>query len=384
MKINQINKLATTVLATSILLSGCGSDSNTASTAGTTTDSTTGNNTSATSNETTSSDGSNIYVIDTASVSACDTKSGAALVSCYAETFVNSLTDTQKTTAVVSYSEDTAKQWSNLPVGAAARPGIALGDLTDIQVGYAKGLIKVISGTSDNEGWSEIVQTLNADDYLHDQRNGYGAGLYYLTILGTPSNTDKWGILFTGHHLAVSNTYNNGALAGGTPQFRAIEPMSTFTQNGQSNQPLQQEAAAFAAMLQSLSSSELSSARLSGTWNDIITGPGNDDSIPSTSSGIKVANLTDSQKALVMTAIKTYINDLADNDASAYLSTYTNELDDTYIAYSGTTGVATVGDYVRIDGPSVWIEYSVQNGVIESDPHPHSIWRDKGTDYGSN
>ncbi|MBT33420.1 MAG: hypothetical protein CMO01_27475 [Thalassobius sp.] len=66
------------------------------------------------------------------------------------------------------------------------------------------------------------------------------------------------------------------------------------------------------------------------------------------------------------------------------MTKYTNELDETYISYSGTTNLTTRNDYVRIDGPSVWIEYSCQNGVILSGTHPHSVWRDKLTDYGGN
>ena len=39
------------------------------------------------------------------------------------------------------------------------------------------------------------------------------------------------------------------------------------------------------------------------------------------------------------------------------------------------------GDYIRIDGPSVWIEFSMQNGIVLSGAHPHAVWRDKQTDY---
>ena len=37
---------------------------------------------------------------------------------------------------------------------------------------------------------------------------------------------------------------------------------------------------------------------------------------------------------------------------------------------------------MRIDGPSVWIEYSAQGGiVIRTVTHPHSVWRDRTGDY---
>ena len=42
----------------------------------------------------------------------------------------------------------------------------------------------------------------------------------------------------------------------------------------------------------------------------------------------------------------------------------------------------TKGDYFRIDGPSVWIEYNTQGGIIiKTENHPHSVWRDRKGDY---
>jgi hypothetical protein len=55
----------------------------------------------------------------------------------------------------------------------------------------------------------------------------------------------------------------------------------------------------------------------------------------------------------------------------------------TYVAYAGSGDVTTSGSYIRVDGPRVWIEFSVQRGVIfSSDIHFHTIWRDKVGDYG--
>lgn len=70
--------------------------------------------------------------------------------------------------------------------------------------------------------------------------------------------------------------------------------------------------------------------------------------------------------------------------AESFLATHQNELDNTYVSYSGNTSLENRGDYVRIDGPSVWIEWAGQGGVVFSTSHPHSVWRDKTKDYGGN
>jgi hypothetical protein len=138
-------------------------------------------------------------------------------------------------------------------------------------------------------------------------------------------------------------------------------------------------------MLKGLSTTELTTARLTSTFSDLLLGPGKDGQFPTAKSGIKVGDLTLDKKNLVLNAIKTYVQDLDDLNAAAILSKYTLELEDTYIAYSGTTDVNTQNDYVRIDGPNVWIEYSAQGGiVIRNVSHPHSVWRDRSGDYGGN
>ena len=80
--------------------------------------------------------------------------------------------------------------------------------------------------------------------------------------------------------------------------------------------------------------------------------------------GLKVGTLSAANQALVLNAIKLYVNDLDATTAATILAKYTSELANTYIAYSGTTAVASQNDYIRIDGPSVWIEFSYQGGVI--------------------
>ena len=192
--------------------------------------------------------------------------------------------------------------------------------------------------------------------------------------------------MMTGHHKTVANTYNNGVLVGPTPHFEAIEPLS-FTTNGVTYAPMSQESTAFTAMLTALSTTELASAKLSQTFSDILLGPANggtshDWQFPTTKVGLRVGTLSSAKKALVMAAIKTYVLDVDSVNAANILAQYQNQLDSTYIAYSGTTALTTKTDYVRIDGPGVWIEFTVQGGIILSGVHYHSIWRDHKRDFG--
>lgn len=307
---------------------------------------------------------------------------------CLAEALKAQLSETQLAQLQLAYSKTDAVKWSNFPQAlvstAYKRVGLNFGSMTDTQIAYAKTLLKELTGTESDEGWDELEQFLNADDYLatKNSNGGYGSANYYLAFLGTPATTGSFEIQFGGHHVAFANTYYNGVLTGATPSFRGVEPIETFTYNGRSNRALQQEKAAFVSLFASLSTTELSSARLATTVSDLVAGPQKDNAFPGTYSGLKCSTLTDARKELVMAAIKTYVNDVAGTES--FLNTYQQEIDETYISWSGNATLNTRGDYVRIDGPHVWIEWVAQGGVVFSASHPHSVWRDKTSDYGGN
>jgi len=109
-----------------------------------------------------------------------------------------------------------AKKWLNLPQGLMEgtnkRVGLSFGVMATTQIQYAKALLKEAAGTGTNEGWDEIQQIINADEYLAANGGGstYGAGNYYIAFLGTPALTSTFEIQFGGRHLAFSNTYKDG------------------------------------------------------------------------------------------------------------------------------------------------------------------------------
>ena len=344
---------------------------------------------STTSTTTTTSNSSSVTTaLSTTATSTTCASTGLAQIVCLAEAFKATLSSTQLSATQLTYSKTNAQKWSNLPAGLSPRIGINLGALNTTQLAAFRNLmVAVLALNVQEEGYDEMLGNLVADDYLNTIGGGsdYGAGNFYLSFLGTPSTTGLWSILFTGHHYTQPYTFNAGAVTGVTPAFRGVEPAAAVSGGGRTYQPFEQERVTFAAMLTGLSTSEQTTAKLSGTYSDLVLGPGQDNKFPTTKVGLQVGTLSSDKQTLVLNAIKLYVNDLEATTATTILAKYTSELANTYIAYSGTTGVATQNDYVRIDGPSVWIEFSYQGGVIiKNTPHPHSVWRDHSTDYGGN
>jgi len=154
--------------------------------------------------------------------------------------------------------------------------------------------------------------------------------------------------------------------------------------NGRVNQPLTQERDAFATLLSALSEEQRMAAKLEGTYRDILAGPQADNAIPDSFEGLSVAALDENIIALLVAAIETYVGDLTEVESAAYMQKYTTELPDTYLGHSGTPQLSAENDYVRVHGPSLWIEFSLQSnkstGKVGN--HPHSVWRDLNDDYG--
>lgn len=303
-------------------------------------------------------------------------------MTCLASAFIATLSTSQQSSIVYTMSSDNAtKYWSNLPTTFVTRHGIALSSMSTTQKAAAE---VMLNAALTSQGQATMAGLRAADGYLAANGGGssYGADLYYVSFLGTPSTSSPWILVFTGHHYTYFFSVNGTSGVSMTPNFVGVEPLS-FTSSGTSYTPMASEHDALKAMLDGLSSTQLASAKLSTAVDDLVVGPQNDGNFPSTRSGLAVSSLSDSQKQLVKAAIASYAGDAnGTGQYDAYVADAA--LADTYIAWASYSDLATRGSYVRIDGPRVWIELSVQNGVIFSANHYHSIWRDKTLDYGGN
>lgn len=167
------------------------------------------------------------------------------------------------------------------------------------------------------------------------------------------------------------------------PYHTAVEPIAWST-DGATYAPLTGDRDAMAAMLAGLNGEQLARAKLTQTFNDFLLGPGMDGQFPATAEGLAVSSLSDDQKALVLAAMRPLVEDADAATAAELMAVYEAELGDTTISFSGDASLSGAADYVRIDGPSVWIELVCEPGtVFQGQIHYHSVWRDQMRDYGA-
>jgi hypothetical protein len=306
----------------------------------------------------------------------------ASLVLATIDTFKTSLTAAQWISLQLPYTKANAVNWS-VQAGAISRNGLKFSSMTEPQIIAAKKVIQAATGTTADEGYSEFLQINMAEDVLAaNSEANYSSKEYNIAFIGTPSQTGTWILQFGGHNYTQNITFSNGAVVGATPSFQAVEPR-TWLQAGVAYAPLDNEKNSMAAMLAGLTAPQLSSAKLTTVLTEVILGVGKDAQFPTTKVGIPVSSLNAGQKALVLAAIKSWTLDTDDVTGKSMLDIYEKELDNTYISYAGNATLTQSGDYVRIDGPSVWIEFIVRPAVVTpTEVQYRSVYRDRKRDYG--
>lgn len=316
---------------------------------------------------------------------------------CQANGFLASLSSTERATANPAMTDTSSRtKWSNLPTQMVPRAGIEMGALTGTQQAAALDMMASVLGDT-----SDLTGIRAADEYLAENGggSGYGAGLYYVAVFGTPSATGEWAIMFGGHHLAYNIAFAGG-VAYPTPNHVAVEPKAEFELAGSTYEPLADEGGTIAAVFDALTTGELAAAKLSGQFSDVVVGPAEYGTGSSAAAkakfptganrtGVLVSSLTADQQALVVAAIESWVADFAGDISSELITDYTTPtaFEDTYVGWAGTAATPDVevsGTYMRIDGPRVWIEVACQGGVvIRNATHYHTIYRDKQNDYGN-
>jgi hypothetical protein len=278
--------------------------------------------------------------------------------------------------------EEQRKRWSNLPVRMVPRAGLGMGELGAAQRSAAMALL---SSALSAKGFEKVQQIVQSDEVLKQNENGnpmFGRDLYFISILGTPSETAPWMLQFGGHHLALNVTVM-GAAGVLTPSLIAAQP-ALYTQGGKTVRPLAGESDKALALLGALDEGQRKQAILTYRVADLVLGPGKDGKTIQPE-GLKASAMNDRQRAMLLDVISEWSGIVHDGAAGARMAEIEAGLADTWFAWSGATTAEpgrNLTAYYRIQGPALVIEYAPQ--PLGGDPslHIHTIYRDPTNDYG--
>ncbi len=300
-----------------------------------------------------------------------------------AQAFLSTLDEKQR--QGVSFAFDDEKQrvrWSNLPTSFVRRSGIRLGDLND---GQRTALMALIASVLSPRGFEKVQQIMEGDEVLRTNAGGnpiFGKDLYYISILGTPSESEPWMLQFGGHHLALNITIA-GARGILTPTLTGAQP-ALYTLNGKTVRPLGQESDKAYALLGSLDESQRKQAVLDYRVADLVLGPGQDGKTIRPE-GLKATAMNEKQREKMLDLISEWVDIVNESSAQARMAEIRANLDETWFAWSGPTTVKpgqSITAYYRIQGPHLVIEYAPQRLGGDLSMHVHTMYRDPTNDYG--
>jgi hypothetical protein len=338
-----------------------------------------------------------------------------------ANNFLSTLNEKQRQAVLFAFDDqEQRKRWSNFPIVMVPRAGISLKEMNSAQRSAAMALV---GSALSARGFEKVQEIMEGDEVLKNNEgnnsrpgnggpppgaagpppgnggpppsvgrggnrppfgNGpmFGKDLYYISILGKPSEKDPWMLQFGGHHLALNITIA-GELGVLTPTLTGAQP-ALYTIHGKTVRPLGQESDKALALLDALDENQRKQAILSYRLADLVLGPGQDGKTIQPE-GLKASAMNDHQRAMLLDVISEWTGIIHESAAAARMAEIKAGLNDTWFAWSGPT-TATRGRnitaYYRIQGPNLVIEYAPQR--LGGDPamHVHTMYRDPTNDYG--
>lgn len=300
-----------------------------------------------------------------------------------ANAFLSTLDEKQRKSVLFAIDdEQQRKRWSNLPVRMVPRAGLSMGELSGAQRSAA---LALVASALSRRGYQKVQEIMEGDEVLRtgDGNNPmFGKDLYYVSILGTPSEKKLWMLQFGGHHLGLNITIagEQGVL---TPSLTAAQP-ALYTLNGKTVRPLGQENDKAFALLAALDETQRKQAILNYRVADLVLGPGQDGKTIQPE-GLKASAMNDQQRAMLLDLISEWAGIVHDDAAAARMAELKAGLGETWFAWSGPT-TFTPGrngaSYYRIQGPTLVIEYAPQRMGGDPSMHIHTIYRDPTNDYG--
>jgi hypothetical protein len=148
----------------------------------------------------------NLGAVSTAAADEMCTQTGHPRLVCLADRLKADLAPDLRARLQLAYSTQDARKWSNFPpMGYRERVGPTLGDFTAEQLGLIKAMLTEAAGLARNEGYDELEQMLNADDFLLQEtgEQGFSSSNFHIAFLGDPAATGTWELYFGGRkHLS--------------------------------------------------------------------------------------------------------------------------------------------------------------------------------------
>jgi len=268
------------------------------------------------------------------------------------------------------------------------RKGVGFDEMDAKQRGLAFGLLQASLSAKGLKLSKDIMKLNGTLAELADNFDEYGEWLYWITVMGEPSDTKPWGWQIDGHHLII-NYFVLGDQVVMSPVFIGSEPVHATSGKFKGTIVMQEQQNTGEAFMRSLSKDQQAEATLAKIkdQNNAVA-QAYKDNINLDYAGLRANQLSDSQQQGLLALIETFVGTMSDGHARIKMEEVKDHLDQTYFAWVGGVGPEAVF-YYRIHSPVILIEFDHERRVAPfrsatpTRDHIHAVLRTpNGNDYG--
>ena len=299
--------------------------------------------------------------------------------------FLESLGGEQKARARFALDDDSWRRWSNIHPHLM-RYGVPLDQLTPAQ--RERGLA-LLSACLSERGFTTVRDVMKLNHFIGEvtgRWEEYGEWLYWLSVMGTPSESEPWGWQIDGHHLIINCLVLGDQLVM-TPTFLGSEPVTADSGQHAGVRVFGAEEGQGLALMQGLSAEQRAKATLSHDLPIELFTAAFRDNFEMTYEGIRHDELSRAQQDGLLDLIDVYVGRIRPGHAAIRMDEVRRHLRDTWFAWMGGADATSVF-YYRIHSPVILVEFDHQRGIaLDNDQpsrdHIHTVVRTpNGNDYG--
>ena len=299
--------------------------------------------------------------------------------------FLAALGPDQQHRACFPLDTDAWRRWSNIHP-FVMRHGVALDELTPVQRDRALALLRASLSADgfrtarDVMRLNELVRALTGSDAE------YGEWLYWLSVMGTPTDDGPWGWQIDGHHL-ILNCLVLGDQVVMTPMFMGSEPVAAADGPLAGTRVFEAEERRGLDLARALTPAQRQRAVLASELPGEVFTAAFRDNFEMKYEGIRCGELSSAQQGLLLELLAVYVGRIRAGHAEVRLAEVRRHLADTCLAWMG--GIEEDRPfYYRLHSPVILVEFDHQRGIVfdndaPSRHHIHTVVRTpNGNDYG--
>ena len=302
-----------------------------------------------------------------------------------ANALLAALTPEQRAAITFPIESEAWRTWSNVSP-FLVRHGLHLEPLSEEQRELALGLLRASLSAAGYQTARDVMRLNHTIAELSGGWDELGEWMYWISLFGTPSETEPWGWQIDGHHLIV-----NGFVLGDrivlTPMFMGSEPVIAESGTYAGTSVFEEEEERGYALMQALSPEQQDTARIGTAPHGDVVASAACDNVQLPYAGIRFADLSTAQQRLLLAVVETYVGRIRPGHAEVRMDEVRRHLNATSFAWIGACD-ETSPFYYRVQSPVVLIEFDHQRGVhLQNDAptraHIHTVVRTpNGNDYG--